>query len=375
MPKNIVICCDGTGNEVSNHLSNVLKLYRIVERNEKQLVYYDPGIGTLSSSDAWFRFKNEANTIFGLLTGYGLDQNILDAYDFLIDTYEEGDQVYFFGFSRGAYTVRALGGFLQLVGLLKPEQKNLSNYALTAYKKVAEGGDFEVAWRFARVLTTERVPIHFIGVWDTVSSVIVPRPDRFYVPSLQTLPYTARNPLVRAFRHAIAIDERRQMFDVNRWTEGQVFQPNPFGSELSQDIKQVWFAGNHSDVGGGYPEAESGLAKFPLSWLILEAKAHGLRINTGMFNHLIMGQPRAGATRTYVPPNVTAQLHDSMTGAWKLVNAILPGPGLRFIPQGALVHWSVIERIAKVTDYKSKNIPAIHTVEGSAPVPATEDNI
>src|SRR5687767_570280 len=115
MPKNIVICCDGTGNEISNHLSNVLKLYRIVEKNEKQLVYYDPGIGTLSSSDAWFRFKNEANTIFGLLTGYGLDQNILDAYDFLIDTYVEGDQVYFLGFSRGAYTVRALGGFLQLV--------------------------------------------------------------------------------------------------------------------------------------------------------------------------------------------------------------------------------------------------------------------
>jgi uncharacterized protein (DUF2235 family) len=375
MPKNIVICCDGTGNEVSSHLSNVLKLYRIVERNEKQLVYYDTGIGTLSSSDAWFRFKNEANTIFGLLTGYGLDQNILDAYDFLIDTYEEGDEVYFFGFSRGAYTVRALGGFLQLVGLLRPEQKNLSSYALTAYKKAAEGGDFEDAWRFARVLSTERVPIHFIGVWDTVSSVIVPRPDRFYIPSLQTLPYTARNPLVRAFRHAIAIDERRQMFDVNRWTEGQDFQPNPFGSKGPQDIKQVWFAGNHSDVGGGYPEAESGLAKFPLSWLILEAKAQGLRINTGMFNHLIMGQPRAGGTRTYVPPDVTAKLHDSMTGAWKLVNAILPGPGSRFIPQGALVHWSVIERIAKVTDYKPKNIPAVYTVEGSAPEPVTQENL
>ena len=108
MPKNIVICCDGTGNQVNANLSNVLKLYRILRKDADQLVFYDPGIGTLSSNDAWSHVKNEAKVIFGLLTGYGLDQNILDAYGFLVDHYIEGDQVYLFGFSRGAYTVRVI---------------------------------------------------------------------------------------------------------------------------------------------------------------------------------------------------------------------------------------------------------------------------
>src|SRR5215208_31843 len=105
---------------------------------------------------------------------------------------------------------------------------------------------------------------------------------------LANSPLHREKPACESLSPCIAIDERRQMFDVNRWTDGQSFQPNPFGSSVPQDIKQVWFAGDHSDVGGGYPEVESGLAKFPLSWLILEAKAQGLRINPGMLNHLIM---------------------------------------------------------------------------------------
>jgi uncharacterized protein (DUF2235 family) len=89
MPKNIVICCDGTGNEANANLSNVLKLYRILRKNEDQLVFYDSGIGTLSSNDAWSRLKNEAKVLFSLLAGYGLDQNILDAYGFLVDHHVE----------------------------------------------------------------------------------------------------------------------------------------------------------------------------------------------------------------------------------------------------------------------------------------------
>jgi uncharacterized protein (DUF2235 family) len=160
------------------------------------------------------------------------------------------------------------------------------------------------------------MPIQFLGVWDTVSSIVIPRPDRFYIPSFQTLPYTATNPLVKVFRHAIAIDEQRRMFRVNRWVEPQVFKPNPFGSETPQDIKQVWFAGSHSDVGGGYPEEESGLAKFPLAWLIQEAEAQGLKVNKAMFNHLVLGKRREGASRSYVAPDVTAKVHNSMTGVW-----------------------------------------------------------
>jgi uncharacterized protein (DUF2235 family) len=123
MPRNIVICCDGTGNEIKADLSNVLKLFRVLKKTGPQLVDYDPGIGTLSSSDGWSRLKQKIKLVFGLATGQGLDANILDAYRFLIDNYQDGDQVYLFGFSRGAYTVRVLAGFLNLIGLLEPQQK------------------------------------------------------------------------------------------------------------------------------------------------------------------------------------------------------------------------------------------------------------
>src|SRR4051794_6473225 len=259
MSKNIVLCCDGTGNEIEANLSKVLKLYRIVRKTDEQVVYYDPGIGTISSSDPWSRLKSNALGVLGLLTGYGLDENVLDAYQFLVETYTEGDRIYLSGFSRGAYTIRVVAGFLRLIGLLAPAQKNLSAYALTAYKKAAEKNDFEIAWRFERIAATRRVPIKFVGVWDTVSSVIVPRPDRLYLPSLQLLPYTRTNSYVEIFRQAIAIDERRRMFRINRWSDPQDYKPNPFDTAkpIPQDIKQVWFAGVHGDIGGGYPETQS----------------------------------------------------------------------------------------------------------------------
>jgi len=234
MPKNIIVCCDGTGNEVEANLSNVLKLYRIVRRNEDQVVFYHPGVGTISDSEAWSRFKSDALGVWGLLTGYGLDEDVLCAYRFLIDTYSEGDSIYLFGFSRGAYTMRVVAGFLRLIGLLERPQRDLAAYALTAYKRAAEKGDFEIAWRFERVIGTRRVAIKFVGVWDTVSSVIVPRPDRLYLPSMQTLPYTRTNSYVEIFRQAIAIDERRRMFRINRWTEPQKYQPNPFDEDSAK---------------------------------------------------------------------------------------------------------------------------------------------
>jgi len=199
MPKNIIVCCDGTGNQVEANLSNVLKLYRIVRRNEDQVVFYHPGVGTISDSEAWSRFKSDAVGVWGLLTGYGLDEDVLCAYRFLIDTYSEGDSIYLFGFSRGAYTMRVVAGVLRLIGLLERPQRDLAAYALTAYKRAAEKGDFEIAWRFERVIGTRRVAIKFVGVWDTVNSVIVPRPDRLYLPSMQTLPYTRMNSYVEIF--------------------------------------------------------------------------------------------------------------------------------------------------------------------------------
>jgi uncharacterized protein (DUF2235 family) len=377
MSKNIVICCDGTSNEIKENLSNVLKLFRTLRKSEEQVVFYDPGIGTISSSDAWSRLKNRALQVFGLATGFGLDDNILDSYRFLIENYEDGDRIYLFGFSRGAYTVRALAGFLRLIGLLQKPQKNLCEYALIAYKLAAEKGDFEIAYRFERITQTRHIPIKFIGVWDTVSSVIAPRLSRLYFPRQLTLPYTRNNSHVEVFRQARAIDERRRMFRLNRWDEPQIFKPNPFdpSEPISQNVKQVWFAGDHSDVGGGYPEMESGLAKFPLAWMITEAKAHGLIVNTAMFNHLVLGREHSGSRRIYVRQDALAKLHVSLTFAWKFLECLPKSAEWKewqsrktlfgyYIPRGEprlmnvndLVHYSVFDRAEAIASYRPPNL-------------------
>jgi uncharacterized protein (DUF2235 family) len=323
-PRNLVIMLDGTGNELGRNLSNVLKLFRIAKKNDRQLIYYDPGVGTIGEPGAWRRLRQNVRKIFGLMTGWGLDENVLEAYGWLCRTWQEGDRIWLFGFSRGAWTARVLGGLIHMIGLLRPEQLNMCGYAMVAYKKSSEKNDLSIAWHFARVSGSRRAAIHFIGVWDTVASVIVPRWDRL-IPSLETLPYTEQNPSVRTFRHALAIHERRRMFRATRWKPGQKYVENPFNKRKppDQDAVEMWFAGAHSDVGGGYPEEESGLSKFPLIWMIEEAKAAGLQIDTAMFNHLAWGKERKGSKHKYQPPDAGAKRHNSLTLAWWVLE-ILP---------------------------------------------------
>ena len=142
MTRNIVICCDGTGNEIGENISNVLKLYRCLRKTPKtaprQLVLYDPGVGTLARPDPWRKLRQNFVMVLGLVTGYGLDDNVLSAYEFLIENYEDGDQIYLFGFSRGAYTVRVLAGLIHKVGLLSPQQIKLAGSGLTSYKQFSD---------------------------------------------------------------------------------------------------------------------------------------------------------------------------------------------------------------------------------------------
>jgi uncharacterized protein (DUF2235 family) len=392
MAKNIVICCDGTGNQVSSNpavgsfSSNILKLFQIVEKDAAQRVRYQPGVGTIGTDDAWTRLKQNTKAVFELATGYGLDDEILGAYRFLVEQYMDGDAVFLFGFSRGSYTVRALAAFIHMVGLLNPDQANISDYALTSYKQSSEQNDFHLAWDFGRITAARRITIKFIGVWDTVASLIVPRWDRL-IPTLQTLPYTATNSSVEIFRQAMAIDERRRLFRLNRWRQPQDFIANPFDShtpKVAQDIKQVWFAGVHSDVGGGYPENESGLSKFPLAWLIDEATTKGLRINAALRDHLVFGKPYFNSRHQYVPPNAAAKLHESLTWAWKLIEWVPKRTKYEewpdrtkfdgfYIPCGEprpienpvkpRIHQSVIDRKTLVPDYKPVNFPAQYDVE------------
>lgn len=419
MPKNIVVCCDGTGNEFGVNLTNVLKLYRMLEKNDSQVVMYEPGVGTMGLTDSWGRFRQNVKAFLGLATGYGLDDEILGAYRFLVENYNEGDQIFLFGFSRGAYTVRALAGFIYLLGLMRPDQLNYAGYAFSTYKRAAiQKGKRTVAkdespapvdkgsaaarqnaglypvWHFKDIAGGRTVPIKFVGVWDSVASVIVPRPDRFYIPSLIGMPYTHQNPGVEFFRHAIAIDEFRRMFRLCRWMDNQHFKPDHFAKTTPQmqDIREVWFAGCHSDIGGGYPEDQSGLSKFPLRWMIQEAKAHGLHVNDSMYQHLVEGQPTEGSKHVYAKPDATAKLHVSMSGIWRLLEWLPKKTTWRdwtkrrsilgyYLPHGEprsllyafdnersfekkpLIHESVIARKTILSSYRPVNLPAEYDLE------------
>jgi uncharacterized protein (DUF2235 family) len=200
---------------------------------------------------------------------------------------------------------------------------------------------------------------------------------------LQTLPYTAKNPSVKKFRHAMSIDERRRMFRLNHWAEPQSYRPNIYDSKnvIDQDVRQVWFSGVHCDVGGGYLEKDSGPSKFPLLWMIEQATAAGLRVDRDMVNHLCWGLPMKGSDHVYVPPSVTDPLNDSLTGAWWILEWLpkqekyrewperkcvlgfyLPLGEPRYIPDGAVIHQSVIDRMAKETSYRPVNMPKSYTV-------------
>ena len=385
MAKNIVVCCDGTGNEVSGNLSNVLKLFKVAQKNEQQVVFYQAGVGTLAVDDAWQRLKQKAKAVFALATGYGLDAEIASGYQFICENWYRGDQIYLFGFSRGAYAARAIAGFIHTIGLLPRAQLNLLGYALTAYKRSSERNDLSIAWEFGRTVSAQPAKIHFLGVWDTVASIITPRKDRFF-PTLLTLPFTRRNPSVEIFRHAISIDECRRMFRLNRWQPQQQFVDNPFDKNtkaVSQDIKQVWFAGVHSDVGGGYPESESGISKFPLGWMIDEAVGAGLSINSRSRNAIVFGKQNSNSRHVYSIPESNARLHRSLVGAWKILEILPKSAKWRerkekhhfwfYFPLGErrnmtvdedapLIHESVVDRMTN-HGYNPANLPTRYRVE------------
>lgn len=360
MPKNIVICCDGTGNEFGTRNSNVVKLFQVLRRDPSdQVAYYDPGVGTMAAPEAISKAAKWVTWRFGLAFGYGLTRNVCEAYAYLMDHYLAGDRVFVFGFSRGAYTVRVLAAMLHKVGLLERGADNQIPYAFRIFRGKT---NFEVAGGYKKTFCRP-CPVHFAGVWDTVSTV-------GWVYNPVTFPFTAHNPSIGAFRHAISIDERRTHFRTN------LFHPTG-----DQDCKQVWFAGVHSDVGGGYPEAESGLAKITLSWMVREAVAHGLIIDEERYREVVLG---IGNDR-YVAPNPGAMQHDELSKfGWRIIEHLprryidvhteppsakwswAPLSGFyrpRPIAEGSCLHESVIKRKELKPDYRPGNLPGEYTEE------------
>ncbi len=359
MPKNIVICCDGTGNEFGNENSNVVKLFTVLLLDpQKQVAYYDPGIGTMGAQNALTRTGKWITKTLGLAFGYGVLDNIGDAYRFLMQNWEPGDYLYLFGFSRGAYTVRVLASMLHLFGLLPRDNQQSTPYILRSLQRMDDAGE-RLARSFKKVFSLECKP-YFVGVWDTVSSV-------GWITDPLSVRYSANNPDIHIGRHAVCIDERRCFFRQNLWGK-------PVGD---QNYKQVWFAGVHSDVGGGYPEEQSGLAKVTLQWMIAEAAAAGLLIDSNLVNE-VLGK---SAGSQYAPVNASGQLHDSMCGAWNILeylprrhwNSKLTPPRYewilyrkrpRSIPDGSVLHQAVVDRKNNPSAaYSPVNLPQSYTVE------------
>jgi uncharacterized protein (DUF2235 family) len=384
MPKNIVILLDGTSNEISADRTNILRLYGTLEKSDRQLVYYDPGVGTFGAENAWLRFWRKAVEIWGLTTGWGLDHNVKEAYRFLVENYNDGrggeprgrDTIYIFGFSRGAYSARVLAGFIHAVGLIEKRNLNLLDYAYRAYKSIGENGEdkFGEVRLYERILAPDRPPIRLLGLFDTVASVIE---HGRYGPRLRSHAYTKRNRSVESVRHAVAIDERRTMFRPQLWPQGEEYWGNPFNKAAAkpQDVREVWFAGVHGDVGGGYPEAESGLAKIVLQWMIEQTRPIGLLYRTQTVNDLVLGQ---NPDKPYIAPDPHANQHDSMTWGWSFLELIpqwrrenedgwqrrkliIPFFARRLIPSGAHIHQSVIDRANGGT--KMPNVPEEYLIE------------
>ncbi len=382
MPKTIVILLDGTSNAITDKRTNILRLYGCLRKTEAQIVYYDPGVGTIGMQGAWSRRVQEASELWGMATGMGVDDSVKRAYRFLAETYSDGkaegagrDRICIFGFSRGAYTARMLAGFIHALGLLDRRNLNLLDHAWRAYKRIGEGeaeDSFAEVRLYERILDPDRPPIHLLGLFDTVSSVIEPGPG--LLPQLRHHAFTARNPSVAHVRHAVALDERRRMFEPLLWPEAGEHRPHRFqpDSAVAQDAREVWFTGSHGDVGGGWPEAVSGLAKIPLLWMIEQTKPLGLDYITQTVNRLVRG---AHAGQPYVAPDAHAPMNDSMTAGWKLLEFLpLPARGeglkrtrarLRRPPTGARIHASVLAR-AEAAGQPPGHLPPGHRVEGDA---------
>jgi uncharacterized protein (DUF2235 family) len=348
MPRNIVVCCDGTGNEYGDRNTNVLKLFSVLKRDANQVVFYDPGVGTMSAPAALTRTAKAVSKAMGLAFGAGITKSIEDAYTFLMNNYRKDDAVYLFGFSRGAYTARAIAAMIYKCGLLESGNINLVPYASKMFKNQS---DYEIYSGFKNVFSG-RCAIHFLGLWDTVKSV-----GWIYDPF--TLQFTMDNPIVKTVRHAVAIDERRSFYRQNHWGD-----PRPH-----QDVKQVWFAGVHSDVGGSYPSAESGPSEITLRWMIREAAKAGLVIDQKKLEIMLpedrdsINAPRLHESLTGVwwfPEYLPRRYKDRSKGykpSWKVYRG-----EPRWIGDGALIHQSVVDRMEK-TDYAPQNLPFSYVIE------------
>jgi len=372
-PRNIVVCADGTGNKGGySPDSNVYTVYKSVANKfsgvckdgvdvDKQLVFYDNGVGT--STNKYLR------AITGGV-GFGFKKNICDAYKFLARNYREGDRVFFFGFSRGASTIRACNGMISKCGLANghnlrnAELDDLVAEAYEAYQNHKKKPDIAKDFKNNPEKSLGAVPIKFLGVWDTVVALGFPKRTVISGPFTLFLNITfgILEPVFdKIFKHsfyyykltdnvkhacqALAIDDERTAFWPHVWQEKNIEGAK---DRTNENVEQVWFAGMHSNVGGGYER--SGISGVPLYWMMTRAQHHGLVFKPGAMQrafssshvHGTMYDSRAGLNMIYryLPRDIEARCKD------------------RMLDDRIKIHHSVIERINYRTEnYKPNHIP------------------
>jgi uncharacterized protein (DUF2235 family) len=324
--KRIVICADGTWNKRDQvdkgsgkrHPTNVTKVARGVrpraQDNTDQIVFYHDGVGTGNFSD---RFSGGA-------FGNGIEENIRVLYRFIVYNYEPNDELYFFGFSRGAFTVRSLAGFMNKVGLVGKDDDYYVPEIYDCYEAAKGPGSPEWQKAFHKVSHVQPCPpIRFVGVWDTVGALGAPGLlGQLFNKGKYQYHDVGLHSCIQTAVQALAIDERRKPFAPDVW----VRPPDWHGQ-----LMQAWFPGVHSNIGGGYNP--DGLANEALHWLVEKAEQLGLEFDATYLAHF--------------RPCFNSVLNDSMTALYKVM-----GPRARMLGEhiaDEALHQSVIDR---------KNLPA-----------------
>ena len=330
MKKRIVICADGTWSRPEKNLkkdfpTNVLRLARSIKPvaadKLPQQIFYDWGVGSYY------------DPVIGGATGKGLHKNIMDDYRYVVQNYSPGDELYLFGFSRGAYTIRCLCGLINNCGIIKRPDAALIQKAFNHYKRsgpaYAPAGKESLKFRDQHSHKSRE--IKFVGLWDTVGAMGIPisflglfeDKDEFYDTKI------GKN--IRIARHALAIDEHRIDFEPTIWTPKE-----------NMDVQQVWFAGAHSDIGGSYKPDENGsrLSDNTLAWLIKEAEKTGLTTEKHLEKSIIQ--------------NPLATLHKSRRSFFR-VKKIHYRP-IEHGKDQVLIHESVKLRWDQDVKYRPKNL-------------------
>lgn len=303
--KRIIILLDGTWNSYLNfreeedtHWSNVQKIRSLIKPNDgmiSQIVSYSRGVGTGHYFDKWI----------GGIFGEGVNEQILDAYMMLCDNYQPKDEIFLFGYSRGAVAARAIANMISECGILTTPSKEAIENAWKYFNSSKEDRAKNplMANLLKKTAVKSEVFIRFIGVWDSVfGGKITKRKSllgkRFFVEAQYTFSELGLsenhvlNPIVQHAYHAMSVDEKRKVFEPIPWRKSGSATEN-------QKLEQVWFPGSHANVGGGY--ADSGLSDISLDWMIRKAKSAGLAFNDNL-------------VKQSVKPDIKSQVIDSSSG-------------------------------------------------------------